>query len=51
MKKITLRDWEHVLDETKRVFKLPDARMTLADILKKGEHARVSSGRETRYCI
>ena len=40
-----LREWEHVLDETKRFFKLPDAQVTLADILKK-RGARESFARQ-----
>ncbi len=44
MKKITLRDWEYMLDETKRVFELPQPRVTLADLLR-ADGARGSFGK------
>jgi hypothetical protein len=34
-KQITLDDWKQVLDDAERVFKLPDPKVTLKDILKE----------------
>jgi len=44
VKKITLQDWEHALTDVKRVFELPEPRVTLAELLQE-EGARESFGK------
>lgn len=44
MKRITLRDWEHALTDAKRIFELPEPRVTLADLLQQ-EGAHESFGK------